>query len=89
VIWVLSIVFFWLGRNQDGIGYSLVVFYLALPISILITSIFIGKDANRTNVKWLMLLFFGVMNMLVEYFTFSLSNMVVFNRFNMPDGTGF
>ncbi len=89
VIWVLSIVVFWLGGNQDAMGYSLVVFYFALPISTLIISVFIGKGDGWTNVKLLMLLFFGIMNMLAPYFTFSLSNMITFNKINMPDAIGF
>lgn len=89
VIWVLSIVVFWLGGNQDAMGYSLVVFYFALPISTLIISVFIGKGDGWTNVKWLMLLFFGIMNMLAPYFTFSLSNMITFNKINIPDAIGF
>ena len=89
VIWVLSIVGFWFGGNQDSLGYSLVVFYFVLPVSTLIISVFIGKGDGRTNIKWLMLLFFGIMNMLDPYFTFSLSNMITFNKFNMPDATGF
>lgn len=89
VIWVLSIVVFWFGGNQDAMGYSLVVFYFVLPVSTLIISVFIGKGDGWTNVKWLMLLFFGIMNMLAPYFTFSMSNMITFNKFNMPDATGF
>jgi transcriptional regulator with XRE-family HTH domain len=89
VIWVLSIVVFWLGGKQDAMGYSLVAFYFVLPVSTLIISVLIGKGDGWTNVKWLMLLFFGIMNMLAPYFTFSLSNMIAFNKFNMPDATGF
>lgn len=89
VIWVLSIVVFWFGGSQDAMGYSLVVFYFVLPISTLIISVFIGKGDGWTNVKWLMLLFFSIMNMLAPYFTFSLSNMISFNKFNMPDAAGF
>lgn len=89
VIWVVSIVVFWLGGNQDAMGYSLVVFYFVLPISTLIICVFIGKNDGWTNIKWLMLLFFAIMNMLAPYFTFSLSNMITFNKTNMPDATGF
>ncbi len=89
VIWALSIAVFWFGGNHDAMGYSLVVFYFILPISTLIISIFIGKGDGWTNVKWLMLLFFGIMNILAPYFTFSLSNMITFNKFYMPDATGF
>lgn len=89
VIWALSIVAFWFGGNLDAMEYSLVVFYFILPISTLIISILIGKGDSWTSVKWLMLLFFGIMNMLAPYFTFGLSNMITFNKFNMPDATGF
>ncbi|WP_333649730.1 helix-turn-helix domain-containing protein [Lacrimispora sp.] len=89
VIWALSIVVFWLGGNQDAMGYSLVIFYFVLPISTLIISVFIGKGDGWTNVKWLMLLFFGIMNTLAPYFTFSLCNMIAFKKFNMPDAAGF
>ena len=84
-IWALSIIVFWFGGNQDAMGYSLVVFYFVLPISTLIISVFIGKSNGWTNVKWLMLLFFGIMNMLAPYLTFSLSNMIHFNKLNIPD----
>ncbi len=43
-IWALSIIVFWLGGGSDAMGYSLVVFYLVLPITTLIISVFIGKD---------------------------------------------
>ena len=84
-IWALSIIVFWLGGNQDAMGYSLVVFYFVLPISTFIISFFIGKSNGWTNIKWLMLLFFGIMTMLAPYLTFSLSNMIHFNKFNIPD----
>lgn len=88
LIWSLSIIVFWLGGRSDAMGYSIVNFYLVLPISTMIISIFIGKDEGWAHGKWLMLLFFGFMNMLAPYVTFSLSNMIAFDKFNAPDIAG-
>ncbi len=85
VIWALCIVVFWLGGRGDAMGYSLVVLYLVLPVSTLIIAFFIGKDSKWGGSKWLMLLFFGFMYMLVPYATFSLSNMISFAHFNLPE----
>lgn len=85
-IWALSIITFWLGgESQDTIGYTLTTFYLVLPITTLVISVFIGKDESWGNYKWLMPLFFGFMYMLAAYCTFSLANMVSFDKFNMPE----
>ena len=87
LIWALSIIVFWLGGGSDAMGYSLVVFYLVLPITTLIISVFIGKDDGWANYKWLMLLFFGFMYMLACYATFSLANSTTFDHLNIPDLT--
>ena len=87
IVWAMSIIVFWLGGKSDAMGYSLVVFFLVLPITTFIVSIFIGKDTGWANYKWLMLLFFGVMYMLASYSTFSLANAVAFDKFNLPEIT--
>ena len=87
LIWALSIIVFWLGGKQDAMGYSLVTFYLVLPVTTLILSFFIGKDTSWGRTKWLMPLFFGVMNMLAPYATFSLANMLAFDKLNLPAPT--
>lgn len=85
VIWAISIIVFWIGGSLDAMGYSLVVFYLVLPVTTFVISIFIGKDDSRSNYKWLMLLFFGVMYMLALYATFSLANAIAFEKTNLPE----
>lgn len=87
IIWAMSIIIFWLGGRGDAMGYSLVVFYLVLPITTFIISILIGKDESWANYKWLMLLFFGVMYMLALYATFSLANAIAFEKTNLPEVT--
>ena len=85
LVWALSILVFWLGRVSDAMGYSIVIFYLVLPITTLVISIFIGKDDGWANSKWSMLLFFGIMYMFALYATFSLSNMISFEKINAPE----
>ena len=65
-------------------------FYLILPASTIIISIFIGSSDGWSNCKWLMLLFFGLMNMLAPYATFSLANMISlqFSLLRWPDLSG-
>lgn len=87
LIWAMAIIVFWIGGRTDAMGYSLVVFYLVLPVSTLVISIFIGKDSGWANYKWIMLLFFGFMYMLASYATFSLANTIAFGNLNTPDIT--
>lgn len=84
LVWAISIAIFWLGGKSDAMGYSLLVFFLVLPVTSLILSIFIGQDEKWTKSKWLMPIFFGVMHMLGVYLTFSMANMVAFEKINLP-----
>lgn len=90
VAWVLLIVLFWLGKGAlqgDPIGYSLLAFYIILPVVTIVTAFFIGKDRMWGHSKWFMLIFYGIMYMLAEYATFSLSNMLFneYSHFNVPE----
>ena len=76
VIWAFSILSFWLGARQDAMGYSILVFYVILPMTTIILSVCIGKDDVWASSKWILLLFFGFMYMLASYATFSLANMI-------------
>lgn len=87
-VWAASMLTFWLeGSSGGAAGYALLVFYLILPVTTFVISIFIGKDDGWANTRWLMLLFFGVMYMLAEYGTFSLANMIAFDKVNLPSLT--
>ncbi len=86
VIWAAAILSFWIvSAPSDAMGYSLIVFYVILPVTTVILSFLIGKDKGWGRVKWMMPLFFGVMYMLAEYATFSLANMTAFHKYNMPE----
>lgn len=85
LIWTALIVAFWIRQDAEAMGYTLLTFYLILPVSTFLISFFIGKDSSSGNYKWLMLLFFGIMYMLAEYATFSLANTVSFGKRHMPE----
>lgn len=87
LIWSISIIVFWTGEISDAMGYTLVVFYLVLPVSTLVISIFIGRDSGWANYKWIMLLFFGFMYMMAAYATFSLGNTVACGNWHVPEIT--
>lgn len=85
VIWAMSVVVFWLGGRNDAMGYSLTVFYLVLPLTTLVLSVFVGWDETWRELRWVMLLFFGAMYMLAGFATFLLANAVAFAKINLPE----
>ncbi len=85
-IWVACILFYWVFSGPtDAMVYSLFVFWGILPITTLITSVIIGKDDFKPSTKTGVVIMLGVMSMLCEYFTFSLGNMVAFDKLNLPN----
>ena len=85
VVWALVILTFWLGGRQNAMGYALVNLYLVLPVTTLAASAAVGLDEGWRGVRWLMLLFFGVLYMLAPYATFSLANMASFGQQRLPE----
>ncbi|MCI8818233.1 MAG: helix-turn-helix transcriptional regulator [Oscillibacter sp.] len=84
VIWAAAVLFFWLRRPVDAMGYSLIVLYFLLPVSTLVLSALLGRDTGWRR-GWWALLFFGILFFLAEYGTFSLANMLEFHKINPPD----
>lgn len=86
-IWAFALIVFWFFISpSDAMGYSLVFLWLILPVATLVISLLIGKNNYFGKQKWLLPVAFGVMHMLAEYATFSISNMVAteFARINAP-----
>lgn len=82
-IWTLCILFFWIFSGAtDAMVFSIFVFWGILPITSLIISAIIGKDDFKSTTKIGFVILMGIMYMLCEYFTFSLANMVAFDKFN-------
>lgn len=67
-----------------AIGFSFVFLWIVLPVSTFVISLMIGKNNYWSKWKRLVPIVFGIMHMIAEYATFSMRNMIAFNRINMP-----
>lgn len=86
LIWAFSIITFWFFTdNSDAMGYSLMCFWVVLPVTTFVISLLIGKNNYWGKCKWLSSLALGIMYMLAEYATFSTANMIAFDKINSPD----
>lgn len=86
VIWAFSVLFFWLATDpSDAMGYGLIFVWLLMPITTFVIALLMGKTDSFGKWKWLMILFFGVMFMLVPYSTYSVANMTAFHVFRWPN----
>ena len=83
-IWLISVLSFWIMPiKHNEISYSIIVFYVLLPMLTLVTSINISNYKNKT--KYITPILFGALYMCAEYLTFSLSNMISFHKLNVPE----
>ena len=86
VIWIALISLFWLRIAPDeAMGFSLLAFYIVLPLTTIIISLIIGLDKDWGKGKWVVPPIFGVLYMLAEYLTFSLSNTLTTGNVNQPE----
>ena len=85
VICLLSISFFWMNSDIDAMGYSIIVLYILIPISILIVSYYLGMDKKVCKKRYYFIVLLGFTLMLIEYLTFSLANMLEFKHFVAPE----
>ena len=84
-IWAFSLIAFWFMTSpSDAMGYSLMFLWIVLPVTTLVISLIIGKNDYWGKRKIFLSVAFGVMYMLAEYATFSLANMIAFEKINMP-----
>ena len=74
LIWVSSIVTYYLMDPGDVMGHSLIFFWLLLPITDLVVSLFIGMSKGK--IRFLTIPVMGIMLMLADYLTLKLSHML-------------
>lgn len=86
IIWLASVGIFWLFMDEiDAMFYSLAILWVVIPVTTLIVSLIIGMKDYWGKGKWFISIFFGIMYMLAEYCTFSLANMIAFDKVNSPE----
>jgi len=76
-------VIFWLNKNDFSLGYGILTYYILFPLCALIISIIYGRKTDN-NKKYLLVLLFGSTTMFFQYTTYSLANMISFNKINLP-----
>lgn len=88
VIWVSLLIWFWASDSTDAMAYSLLAFYIVLPVITFIISFFIGKGEEWGKYRWFMIVFFGIMCSVIMYCTFSLANTFSTGNIHTPDFLG-
>lgn len=77
LISTLVIIGFWtIMEPTDVMGYVLLTFYMLLPLTVLVSSLFIGLDKGWGKARWIMPLFYGVVFMITTFGTMFLSSSV-------------
>lgn len=86
LVWSIDIMVFWLFTSDvAAMGYSIIYFFIIIPMTIFIISLLISRSNYWGKGKWLASIIFGIMYMLAEYATFSAANMTAFNKINPPN----
>ena len=81
-LWVILIALFWC-VNIDEMFFSIIAFYVGLPLCLLMIGIFGVDRMNKyTHILFIIL---ALTYMLEEYLTFSLANMLEFHKINTPE----
>ena len=84
-IWAISLIVFWFFiSGSDAMGYGFMFLWVLLPVTTFVISLLIGKNDSWGKWRWVSAIVFGVMYMLAEYATFSVANMVAFDKINVP-----
>lgn len=71
----LVIIGFWtIMEPTDVMGYVILTFYILIPITVFVSSLFIGLDSGWGKARWLMPLFYGITFMLSVFVTMFLAS---------------
>ena len=78
IVWLIIVAAFWFGFHLEPMLFSVAAFYVALPLTAFLVSLYLGRQEGF--IKWLFLPFAGLMQFLAPFVTFSLSNMFAFSK---------
>ena len=86
--WILALLAFWFWTPADQVmGYVLLYLYILLPAAAFTVSLLISLYGFFGKWKWLWIVPFGVLYMLMPYATFSAANMLSTGGLLSPDFT--
>lgn len=84
IIWVLLLIYFWVGIKSDDALFFSMLMITALPIMTALLSYNVGKN-DTAIVKVATVVGSGIMFMLLPFLTFDLLNTLTFHRANYPE----
>ena len=83
LVWALSVASFWtVFYNYDPIGYSVIFFWLVIPLASLVATMATCVEGDSILGGLLCVPVYGLFYALAYYFTFSLANMIAFDKIN-------
>lgn len=85
-LWAASLIVFWLWIEKTMLAaeYCLIDFYIIMPIATFVVSLIIGKNNYWGKWKWVSSIVFGIMCMLLVYFTINTGYMISQSKIIMP-----
>ena len=78
IVWLIIVAAFWFGFHLEPMLFSIAAFYIALPLTAFLVSLYLGRHDGFW--KWFFLPFAGLMQFLAPFVTFSLANMFAFGK---------
>ncbi len=87
MVWLGIVSYFWIEvSGTEAFGFTLISFYLVLPLASLAVAVYYGAGEDR--IRYYIPLICGVFEVLGGFFTFQFANMVSngrWNTWNTPD----
>ncbi|MCF0134902.1 MAG: hypothetical protein HUJ69_00590 [Lachnospiraceae bacterium] len=83
--WCFLLVWYWKGAKLEPERFTTFVLRVALPVMTVGMSFFYGISHTFGIYRWMMVLFFSIMYLLMQYFTFDLDRMLTFSRVILPE----
>lgn len=83
-VWAITILAFYLGLGQDAMGYSILAFYMVLPLAGIVCPVIMVQGGCSLKGVIISSLVIGFAYSAAQYLTFSLVNMIniSFSRIN-------
>ena len=78
IVWMIIVAAFWFGLRSEPMLFSIAAFYIALPLTTFLVSLYLGRQEGCF--KWLFLPFAGLMQFLAPFLTFNVANMIAFSK---------
>ena len=78
IVWIIIVAAFWLGFKMEPMIFSIVAFYVALPLTAFLVGLYLGRHDGHA--KWFFIPFSGLMQFLAPFVTFSLANILTFSK---------